>query len=407
MRLPLFVQLCFALALCFALVVPAHAQNASYRTATTRWRAADGDFAAWQRSGVTLTSARLRIDNGRLALDPRSATSGTDPYGRGGYFGRNFYNGGSFVVGEATGPIVASTFAFKEAVASWNAATPAGSWVETQLRVRVGERWTTWYNMGVWAADGSTVERHSVADQDDGDARVAVDTLVVKGTATAYQARVRLFSANTSAIPNVFGLAVTVSTTPARPSTLAAGNSALWNRSLPVPECSQMVYPDGGEVWCSPTSLSMVLGYWSKRAGPCEPRVRASVAGVYDWSYNGHGNWPFNVAYASTRGMEGFVTRFASMREAEPWIAAGVPVIISFGWQPGTLTGAPASSSSGHISVLAGFDDKGNPIIHDTAAANNGIVRRTYLRTEFERLWLEHSGGTAYLVYPRGYPVPR
>ena len=31
-----------------------------------------------------------------------------------------------------------------------------------------------------------------------------------------------------------------------------------WNQVLAVPECSQMVYPDGGQVWCSPTSTSMV-----------------------------------------------------------------------------------------------------------------------------------------------------
>ncbi len=168
-----------------------------------------------------------------------------------------------------------------------------------------------------------------------------------------------------------------------------------------------MVYQDGGEVWCSPTSLSMVLGFWKKRAGPCAPRVRATVAGVYDWRFDGHGNWPFNVAHASTQGMEGYVTRFASLREAEPWIAAGIPVIMSFGWQQGTLTGAPASSSSGHLVVLTGFDAKGNPIINDPYAPRDSGVRRTYLRREFEPLWLEHSGGTAYLVYPRGYHVPR
>lgn len=72
--------------------------------------------------------------------------------------------------------------------------------------------------------------------------------------------------------------------------------------AIAVPEFSQMVYPDGGPVWCSPTSVSMVLAYWLRETGPCEPRVRAAVAGVYDWLYDGHGNWPFNTAYASSRG---------------------------------------------------------------------------------------------------------
>ena len=38
-----------------------------------------------------------------------------------------------------------------------------------------------------------------------------------------------------------------------------------------------MIYPDGGSVWCSPTSLSMVLSYWDGYTGPREPRVRAAV----------------------------------------------------------------------------------------------------------------------------------
>ena len=103
-----------------------------------------------------------------------------------------------------------------------------------------------------------------------------------------------------------------------------------------MPRCTQR-YPDGGEGWCSPTSVSMVLGYWLKDGGPCEPRVRATVAGVYDWVFDGHGNWPFNTAYAAGRGLEAWVTRFRSLAEAEPWIAAGVPVAVSYSWKPGEL----------------------------------------------------------------------
>jgi hypothetical protein len=104
-----------------------------------------------------------------------------------------------------------------------------------------------------------------------------------------------------------------------------------------------MVYPDGGEVWCSPTSTSMVLGYWNQNgegALSCEDRVRAAVDGVYDWIYDGHGNWPFNTAYAATLGYEGYVARFTSLARAEEYVAAGVPVIMSIAWGTGDLTGA-------------------------------------------------------------------
>ena len=90
----------------------------------------------------------------------------------------------------------------------------------------------------------------------------------------------------------------------------------------------------------------------------------------------------------------------------EPWIAAGVPVIISHAWEPGELTGAPIRSTDGHLGVLVGFDAAGNPIVNDPAAAQDALVRRTYPRAELEPLWLEHSGGLVYLIYPSGWTVP-
>jgi hypothetical protein len=180
----------------------------------------------------------------------------------------------------------------------------------------------------------------------------------------------------------------------------------LWGKKLAVPQCSQMVYPDGGEVWCSPTSTSMVLAYWRGDTSACEPRVRAAVAGVYDHLYDGHGNWPFNTAYAATAGMEGYVARFASLAEAEKWIAAGVPVVFSWGGGGGELGGASIPSSNGHLAVLVGFDSTGNPIVNDPAAPSNGTVQRTYARAELERLWLQHSGGTVYLIHPSTHPIP-
>jgi hypothetical protein len=380
---------------------PAEAADATYRTGFQRWRAGANGFAKWQRAGVALGA------DGALRLDPASASRGSDPYAPKTYHGRNFYNGGSFFVGEATSPVIQPAFAWTQAIASWNAATPAGSWIEVLISARVGTRWTRWYNLGVWAADGTAVERHSVNGQTDDDGRVSVDTLVLtKQRGSAYRLKLRLFTEATTAIPGVRNAAVSVSTMPAKPKRLLPGQTQRWNRVLSVPECSQMVYPDGGEVWCSPTSASMVLAYWKGSTGPCEPRVRAAVAGVYDWMYDGHGNWPFNAAYAATQGLEGYVARFTSLAQAESWIAAGVPVIVSYGWKKGSLTGAPIASSNGHLAVLVGFDARGNPVVNDPAASSNATVQRTYQRAQFESLWLEHSGGTVYLIYPSGHAVP-
>ncbi|MFY0522642.1 C39 family peptidase [Archangium gephyra] len=370
----------------------------------SRWAASQGGFSSWQRSGVTLAA------DGSLQVDPQTAVAGTDPYAPGAYNGGNFYNGGSFRVGEATSPVMNAGFAFREAIASWEAETPTGTWVETQIRAQVGGVWTKWYNLGVWAADYSTVRRHSAGSQSDTHGYVGIDTLVVtnkKAAATAFQLKVRLFSANGTALSRVRAASVALSTSPDRTAAVSAGNPAHWNQVLAVPECSQMVYPDGGQVWCSPTSSAMVLRYWAgDTTSACETHVRAAVSGVYDWVFRGHGNWPFNTAYSASKGFQSHVTRFSSLAQLEPWISAGVPAILSISWGSGQLTGAPISSTAGHLLVLVGFDASGNPIINDPAASTDAAVQRTYLRSQFEPLWLQASAGTAYLTYPAGWPVP-
>jgi hypothetical protein len=84
-------SLIIVLLLLATVIVPAGAsKTAVYTTGFTHWRAADGGFAAWGLDGVTLAA-------GALQFDPASAKAGTDPYPPGGYYGQNFYNGGSFL----------------------------------------------------------------------------------------------------------------------------------------------------------------------------------------------------------------------------------------------------------------------------------------------------------------------
>lgn len=84
----------------------------------------------------------------------------------------------------------------------------------------------------------------------------------------------------------------------------------------------------------------------------------------------------------------------------------GVPVIISYAFAAGELEGTPITSSAGHIMVVRGFDAKGNVIVNDPAAASDDTVRIVYNRADLERLWLKHSGGRVYLIYPQGHSIP-
>jgi len=128
------------------------------------------------------------------------------------------------------------------------------------------------------------------------------------------------------------------------------------------------------------------------------------VAGVYDAEYKGHGNWSFNAAWAGEQGFAASVRRFTGLVELEPWIAAGVPVIMSVSWDfeaARPLPGAPIRSSRGHLTTLVGFDAAGDPVMNEPASPDDASVRRTYPRAALEARWLEASGGTAYIVTPR------
>ncbi|MFS8891376.1 peptidase C39 family protein [Synechococcus sp. R55.2] len=387
--------------------------HSTYRTGFQRWRAGEAQgFQHWSTQGIRLNA------RGQLVLDPeglRQEVSLEEPEvalrtpSRLRDRGRPFYPLGPYWVGEATSPAVPTSFPMVGAIASWNATTPPGTWLELWIRAKLSDRWTKWYHGGVWAADPMTLASHSVRGQGDEDGNLYTDLLVLNDTlngAEAFQVRVRLFTQDPGRSAFVDQVAVAISNEPVKPSRLSPGDPSRWGKVLDLPLCSQMVYPDGGEVWCSPTSLAMVLAYWQQDPRPCEVLVRAAVAGVYDRVYQGHGNWAFNVAHAAEQGLSGVVARLESLAQAEAWIAAGVPVVLSYAWGEGELEGAPIPKSKGHLAVLVGFDSHGDPIVHDPAAKTNEEVRRTYRREQLESLWLEHSGGTVYLIHPREWPVP-
>ncbi len=101
-----------------------------------------------------------------------------------------------------------------------------------------------------------------------------------------------------------------------------------------------------------------------------------------------------------------FVTRLRDARQAEKFIAAGIPLITSVSFGAGELGGAPISASNGHLLVVVGFDRDGDVVVNDPAADSSAGVRRTYDRAQFERAWLTRSGGLTYVIADREHPLP-
>ncbi|KRF41139.1 peptidase C39 family protein [Terrabacter sp. Soil810] len=331
-----------------------------------------------------------------------------------------------------TSPVVPPGFGLTELVASWKAATPGGSWVEVRVRGTSAGTTTKDYVLGRWAAedpaDGGGIHRTSLAGQGDTVATVYTDTLATrKGfSLTDWQLEVRLLRPQGSAdTPSVSVVGAMASALPDAKKVPRSPNGPACGTTLDVPTYSQEVhvghYPqwdNGGEAWCSPTSTSMVVAYWG--AGPSsaetawvDPPVDAQVdftaRNVFDYAYDGAGNWPFNTAYAATRGdLHGFVTRLRTLTEAEEFIAAGIPLVVSVSFKKGELTGA-GYGTNGHLMVVVGFTESGDVVCNDPAShlvASNDQVRVVYDREEFENVWVPHSGGIVYVIRPAGRALP-
>jgi hypothetical protein len=331
---------------------------------------------------------------------------------------------GGVTSGTWTSPWYSTGFGFTELVASWNASTPAGSWIEVRMRATTDRSaLTKWYTMGRWAYGDSDIQRTSVGGQGDADGYVSIDTFFAKDhPMTAYQLSVTLFGSGATVTRLGAVASDPVNVNPYVPSTTTMTRTI----DLRVPPYSQEIhagqYPQfdgGGEAWCSPTSTSMVLAYWGKgptRAdylyvlsdypGALDPWVDYAARYTFDYHYNGAGNWPFNTAYAAHFGLESEVTQLHSLAEAEQFVKAGIPLVASIAFEPNKLDGFLFRGTDGHLLVIGGFTADGNVISYDPAAASDATVRRVYDRAQFEKAWMTATGGIVYVIHPAAVALP-
>ncbi len=384
-------------------------------------------FRAWrgrELAAGTHDGTTARAD-GLVLTTPATTRDYTDPFGGGDTV--------TYEVGTWTSPVVRPGHDLTELVASWDADTPDGTWVEVQVRGTADDGTRTgWYVLGRWAShdpdDGGALHRTSVSGQGTEHATVYTDTLATVGGHVLHdwQLRVHLMRATGStATPTVRLVGAMASKLPDAKKVPVSAPTSSCGTDLAVPTFSQELhkghYPqwdNGGEAWCSPTSTSMVLAYWRRGPSaadtswvdpPVDPQVDYAARNVFDYTYDGAGNWPFNTAYAARFGLEAFVTRLRSLREAEAFVAAGIPLVVSVSFKEGELDGA-GYSTNGHLMVIRGFTRSGDVIVNDPAShliADDAQVRVVYDREQFENTWVPHSGGIAYVIHPAGHRLPR
>src|SRR5215208_1180261 len=381
------------------------------------------------------TTAGLTLSHGSLTLASRGLATAayTDLYANAN--GDGVDGSGVYSVGTWTSATYGPSFPFNELVSSWNTKTPVGTWVDVKVRPQLEDgHWAKSYTLGQWAYADSDFHRTSVGAQGDADGYVAIDTFFAKDhLAVAYQLQISLYRRlGSTASPTVSRLSAVASDLRNRKSTFPSRTTMNGQTiDLGVPQYSQEIhhgeypqYDNGGEAWCSPTSTAMVVDYWAKkfpRAGYspsatetawvdrafADPWVDHTARYVYDYHYNGAGNWPFNTAYAAERGLVADVTQLHSLREAEDFIKAGIPLVASIAFTSNKLADADIKSTNGHLAVIVGFTgDGGQVIVNDPASPTDADVKHFYDREEFERAWIPASGGIVYVDRPAGWPTP-
>jgi hypothetical protein len=333
-------------------------------------------------------------------------------------------------------PVVESAFPARELIPSWNGVTPGGTWLLVEGRVADAGGWTPWFTFARWAEDDplgeSPITRTTVPGQQLEAGEVHTDTYLAAAGRHFDRWQLRLTGLALadpepvagSGWPTVSLVAGVASwfdipdDAPMSPPSVGRGHE------IALPRHSQRLHlgtfpewDNGGESWCSPTSTTMVLEHWG--VGPSrlesawvghhtDPSVVHGVRRVFDRAYQGAGNWAFNTAYAGSRGLRAYVTRLRDLTEAECFIAAGIPLVVSVSFTADELDGA-GYDTKGHLLTIAGFTDDGDVVSNDPNShlvASNDEVRALYRRDQFERVWLGSSGGLAYVMHPPAAELP-
>ncbi len=262
--------------------------------------------------------------------------------------------------------------ATREGVLSWNTFADRGRLEFRLLRAHVAA--TEWMAHVEWTSEGRT----SFSPQHE-DAAVDVD--VIRSSQPFDGIEVRAAGVEFNALYFAAPQRAAASLPYAAPA-----------RVLDVPPRSQYAV-EGERGWCSPASLSMLNAYHG-----LDFDVATTARAVFDRSYNGTGNWSFNVAFSGSLGLRGAVVYLRNLEHAQRLIEAGIPIAISYSWQGDELPGAPIEHSDGHLAVLCGFTDSGDCAMNDPASPN---VRVVYPRGAVENIW-QRNNGVAYAIAPAG-----
>ena len=306
-----------------------------------------------------------------------------------------------------TSPEIKTPVNWDELVASWD--VPPGVYLKVEARGVFPDHATKYYTLDLWSDDPAKHPRESVSRQKDRDGTVKIDTLILARHGARAQLRITIGGPGVASPEMLKFLGISFCDSQVQPAPLEP-NHAAWGKTLDVPQRRQGEY-EGGGGWCSPTSMSMVLAYWSDKLHRPELNhtVPETAAAIHDDVLDGTGNWPFNPAYAAAfPGMRAAMwPRLSDVSELEDWIAAGIPPIISVSSY--IVSNRTIGRDNGHLIVCVGFTEKGDVVVNDPGVSvkKNLPARRVYTREQVINAWKKSKRMLFYLVYPETATLPK
>ncbi len=273
---------------------------------------------------------------------------------------------------------------FNRGLPSWNGHAPedTASSFKVLMRFNVNDHWQRWITVGYWDKEIWPDYGYTTF----GGGKVSIDYVKLDYYIKEFQFKILFKRTNKDfAPPSVTQLSffVSDSRTTDDISVVSIVNDNPEAIYIPTEFIYQMGVDDeiGGSI-CSPTSTAMVLRSYDIEVDPYEFALRTK-----DQYWGIFGVWPRAVQHAHEYGLQGSVTRYRTWSETYDILKAGGRIVISVG-QP--------LSSAGHLIMLAGFDNNGNPIVHNSAYSNGeGYIHNKY---DISKAWFE-KGGISYTFY--------
>lgn len=285
---------------------------------------------------------------------------------------------------------------FSQLLFSWNARKPKKGFLRFYARVRGNKtkKWLCWHTLADW---GSKVQKSYMSNGQCSTHHFVRIELGENYRADAFEIKVEAHQG--ACLKDLYTLGVTTSLVSSMQKERIPDLRSLESvRIKGVPALSQwhVKHPETHRL-CSPTSLSMMLGYLNKQK--VDPAQFAKS--VYDEGLGAFGSWPFNIA-AAFEAAKGkyhfFVTRLQNFAELHAFLKKQIPIAVSV---RGVLEGAPRPYPNGHLMLVVGYDARKKQVLcHDPAQLHYRTVQTRYPLHSFLEGW-ERSHRLAYIPQSR------